>query len=538
MARKRQKKTISTPSFSDSISIPSVSTSSITTSPSPEMSPEQFMRDYANTLYSSLQQIRDNPYYTPQYANSLMKDINIAPYKPSSKDIENWLIYPQQFEQQLSSLSQYLEGVVMQYERVLYHFASNLDFNYYIYPITSVPDPKDKKAFTSYKNSKKKALEWLRKFRLPEQLFGVTLGIIREGGKFYYIRESSDFVDYQEMPSQYSIIDGRTSLGYTYSFNMSFFLKSPQTLSNYASEFMGWFDDFYADYKTNKNIQYNKQMPPEKSVVFLFDDTKAARLNPLRSLFKDALDVQEYKKLLKTKTLLDTWKLIYMKSPLDKDGKPSIDQKLIAGWIATAQASLPFGAVAFGSPLEASELKVADNQFINILGSQTNSKFWENAGVSSLAYGSSDGKSVAAIKASNITDMQFVNHLYRQYMKNINFQLSQKTGSHKFAIKIFGDSFSRQETVDKYRNSSTLGVCKKEYLASLGKEPFEYEMQMSDIDMYNWDTSALIPLSTSYTMSGSDSSNLGGAPPKSEDNLSDAGAITRDHGSNIDKVTS
>ena len=457
MARGRPKKTTENVNKDENINMSSVNDLNA------DMSPDKFIETYSNTLYSLMKQINNNPSYFPQYGNSLMKDINISPYKPTSSEIEKWLLQPHRFEQQLSNLSQYLEGVVMQYERVIYHFASNLDFNYYIYPITPVPDPKkDKKAFTTYKNSKKKALDFLTKLRIQEQFFNITLGVIREGGKFFYIRESDGYIDYQEMPANdRCIINGRTSLGYTYAFDMTFFLRAPQSLNDYASEFTDWFEDFYDDIK--KSQVYYKQMPPEKSVVFLFDDTKAARLNPLRGLFKDALSLVDYKELLRTKTMLDTFKLIYLQAPLDKDGRPTIDQKLISAWIAVAQSSLPWGCVAFGSPLEAIELKTTDNQSINSLGAIVSNRVWESAGVSPLSYGSSDGKSVAAIKASNTTDMQFINHMYRQYTKNINYQLAQRTGYHRFGIKMFGDAFSREEVSNRYKNSASLGVCKKEF---------------------------------------------------------------------------
>lgn len=531
MARKKQKSPLtssqSIPSFpiSQPIAIPTAN---------PEMSPEQFMRDYSNTLYSALQQIRDNPYYVPQYANSLMKDINIAPYKPSSKDIENWLIYPQQFEQQLSSLSQYLEGVVMQYERTIYYFSTLLTFNYYLYPIT--PIPTDQKDLIVFKKSYNKALTWLRKFRVKEQFQNVMLGIIREGGKYYYVRESSENIDLQEMPPQWCVIDGRTSLGLTYAFNMTFFLKTPQALADYAPEFMNWFDDFYIDYQTNKGIQYYKQMPPEKSAVFLFDDTKAARLNPLRSLFKDALDVQEYKKLLKTKTLLDTWKLIYMKSPIDKDGKPSIDQKLIANWIATASASLPYGAIAFGSPLEASEIKVSDNQFINTLGSQTNAKFWENAGVNANIMGSSDAKTASAIKASLETDVSFVSHLYPIFERFLNAQLSQKTGKYKIGVRLFGDKISIKETQKELKEAIQYDDSNYfKWKASMDYEPFEIEGLNSMMDAFNL-RDKIKPLMSSHTLSSKDVKN--GRPTAEESGkvLGDAGETTIDAGSNIDKI--
>jgi len=504
-----------------------------------DMSPDKFLETYSNTLYSLLRKINNNQGYYPHYSNSLMKDINISPYKPTSQEIEKWLLQPHRYEQQLSNLSQYLEGVSLQFERVVYHFASNLDFYYYIYPITPVPDPKkDKKAFATYKNSKKKALDFLTKLRIQEQFFNITLGVIREGGKFYYLREADNYIDYQEMPSgdNRCIINGRTSLGYTYAFDMTFFLRTPQSLNDYASEFTDWFEDFYEDIKTNQN--YFIQMPPKKSVVFLFDDTKAARLNPLRGLFRDVLGIDEYRQLLKTKTMLDTFKLIYLQAPLDKDGKPSIDFNTTAKWVAACQAGLNFGTTVFSSPMSATEIKTSDNQSIAAISSIVGNSMWQNSGISPLTYGSADGKSGSAVKNSNTTDMQFINHMYRQYTKNINYQLAQRTGSYKFGIKMFGDSFSREEVSNRYKNAATLGVCRKEYLASLGKLPEEYEMQMDDETLYSWDTQQFIPFSTSYTQSGSNPSNLGGREKKPDDQLNDGGATTRDYDSNDGKVIS
>lgn len=497
-----------------------------------DISPDKFIDTFSNTLYSLLRRINNNQHLFPQYGNSLMKDINISPYKPTSQEIEKWLLYPHKYEQQLSNLSQYLEGVVMQYERVVYHFATIPSFNYYIYPISSIP--KKKEEITAYKNSYKKALDWLRKFRPKEQLQNSMFGIIREGGKFYYVRESDGFVDLQEMPPDKCIINGRTSLGYTYAFDMTFFLKTPQSLSDYASEFTEWFDDFYDE--ISKSMQYYRQMPPEKSVVFLFDDTKAARLNPLRALFKDVLDVQEYKSLLKTKSLLDTWKLIYLKAPLDKDGKPTIDQKLIANWVAVAQASLPYGAVAFGSPLEAQELKVSDSQSVANIASLANSKFWENAGVNANVMGNSDAKSASAIKSSLETDVAFVIHLYPIFERFINFQLSQKTGKYKWGVKFWGDRFHISETQKELKEAIQYDDSNYfKWISSLGYEPFEIEGLNSMMDILGI-RNKIQPMKSSHTLSGNEDKNGRPTAEESGEDLGDAGEITIDAGSNENRV--
>ena len=496
-----------------------------------QIPPEKFVELFSKTMMDTLQMIHQHPSYTPFLSNQLMKDINVNPYKATSDEIKKWFEQPAQFEQQLNRLSQYLEGVVMQYERTIYHFATNLDFNYYTYPISPVPNPKEKpEEFKKYKKSKQKALDFLRKLRPKEQFFNITLGIMREGAKFYYLRESLEYIDYQELPSEWCYIDGRTSLGFTFAFSMAFFLRAPQSLSAYSSDFQKWFKDFYSEWEVNKNITYYKKMPPQNSNVFIFDDTKAAKLSPLRSLLKDSLDVVEYKQLLKTKTLLDTYKIIHLRVPLDKDSKPTMPYQLVSGYVAQSQSSLPYGAISFASPFDMQELKVSDNQFLNVLGSQINDQYWKSSGISPLAYGSDSGKSVGAIKSSNLVDSNFLDHIYNQFIKAVNYQLSLRTGTYKMGIKMFGDSFSRQETIDRYKDSVSFGVCRKEYLAALNKEPWEYETHMSDEDLYSWDTAQFIPFQTSFTQSG----NQDGRKKVSDSKLGDAGSIVRDYDSNED----
>ena len=57
---------------------------------------------------------------------------------------------------------------------------------------------------------------------------------------------------------------------------------------------------------------------------------------------------------------------------------------------------------------------------------------------------------------------------------------------------------------------------------------------MDDMSMFLWDTQAFIPFATSFTQS----SDSGGRPTKSDDQLTDAGDITRSAGSNDGKETS
>lgn len=492
----------------------------------------EFVQTYASNLYKTLDKITNNQYYNPLYANSLMKDANIHPNEPTMSQLQDWLKNPQNHEKALRDLSYYLERVVLQYKRAVYQFGTILNFNYYLYPLDAVPKG-DKGQLKTYQNCKDKANLWLRKFRPKEQLSKALISVVEDGGKFYYIRESDNYIDLAEMPSDWSYIDGRSSVGFTYAFNMTYFRKFPAELENFAPEFAIWYKDFLNIVRNPKNnmpTTYYMRMPIEKSVVFTFDDIHAELVPPLSGAFSDALQIQDYKAILKSKAQLNNYQLLMQEIPKDKDGNPTIDPVMAAQFVALVQAVLPPGVVTASSPMKTDSIRFQDSQTQNNITGLGEQNFWSTVGSAGAQFGMQSNSAVAN-KMSNQSDYLFISNFYKQCERFVNFQLSLVTGQYKFGVKFFGNSFTEQDEIDEQLKAAQYGMPKKKLFASLGYEPFEYNNLLDDEELEGLNE-RLKPLMSSHTLSGDE--NEGGAPSKGN-KISDAGDVTQSGGYNEGK---
>lgn len=102
-------------------------------------------------------------------------------------------------------------------------------------------------------------------------------------------------------------------------------------------------------------------LPPEKSFCLTFDPNRADKTPPLTGAMGASLDVLSYRDLLKKKSVLDLWKLIAMKIPIDKQtNKMQIPYDEATELIAMIKEQMPENIVAFATPFDTQE--VAANQ--------------------------------------------------------------------------------------------------------------------------------------------------------------------------------
>jgi hypothetical protein len=223
------------------------------------------------------------------------------------------------------------------------------------------------------------------------------------------------------MPSDWSKIDGDSSVGYTYAFDMCFFLKTPDNLEQFAPEFVDWYRELIEEQKNSMFQAYYKRMPIEKSVVFKFDDDNASMTSPLISVFKDAMQIEDYKDLLKNKTELDTYQLILQEIPKDDNGKPTIDPIMASNFVALVQAILPNGVKTAATPLKSETFRFTDTQTQNNITGTGETNYWQQIGISGIEYGI-NSNSAATISYSNTSDYLFMKHMYSQFERFVNYQ--------------------------------------------------------------------------------------------------------------------
>ena len=490
-----------------------------------QFSADEYLENFAYRFYKTLNHItkRARAYYNPLYANDLMQDINSNPSRPTPKNLKKWLEDPKNYEKELRDVSQFLRYNIQQYDRVIAHFANILSLNYELVPLT--PYPIDEKGIKEYNRIKKRANQWLKRFRPKTQFINVLHGVCVDGVRYYYIRESDDYIDLQEMPQDFSIINGRTSLGYTYAFDMTYFARYPESFREYAPEFYLWFKDVLDDYQEVTLKTIYKPMPPEKSAVFKIEDWNAVAKPPFTGTFKDALQIQDYKDLLKLKTELDTWKVIMMEIPKDTNGTPTVDAELMADFTAIVQAQMPDGAYVASTPAKPIPIDFNQAQNMNNISGYGEQNFWSSIGVAGNQYGT-DSKSGLALKYSNLADYNYMKPMYSQFERFVNFHLSLIPGKYKFGVKFHGCSFFEDEEYERALTfSQNTGRVERLY-AAMGYEP--YHLEALGQDSFHSDIRKFtIPMDSPHVQSGE-----GGRPKANETKLQDSGITTRDGGYN------
>ena len=482
---------------------------------------EKFVNNYAVTMGRTFERLLRSAtaYNNPLYANDVLKDVNLTPNRPTTANLRRWLNRPRDYEKELRDASQFLQGVINQYFRSIGHFATLLSLNYDLIPINRIP--KEKKKKVTYYNCKERANEWLRKFRPREQFNRVMWGVMGEGGKYYYLRESDDFIALQEMPQDFCYITDQTSVGWAYQFDMTFFYRYPDAFTLHAPEFEYWYQAIAKEIEKAPHISIYLPMPIEKAAVFKFDDWNAAIRPPLSGTFKDALEIQDYKDLLKTRIELDTWQIIMQEIPKDKDGKPTISPELAGVFVALVQSQLPNGVRTAATPLKPEAITFNQSQTQNNIIGTGEENFWSSVGIAGNQFGRSD-KSGLSLKYSNLADYNFVKHIYTQFDRFINFQLSRIKGEYKFAVKFHGCSIFEEDEIKTAINMAQNGGSKQRLFTTSGYEPWQIENMLHD-EIDSGINDLLIPIKTSHTISKESS----GAPPKNETEMTDKGLNTK-----------
>lgn len=488
---------------------------------------EDFVLHFARAMNNSY---TNSVFLNPIWQNELLKNINMNPVKYNRETVEKLISNPRANEKELRELAQYLENYIMQFNRLVNYYGTILTFDHYLEPTNA--DEDDMKS-TTFKKSYKKALDWLDKFDVKKTLSDITKMVILEDAKFYYVRESENGITLQEMPSDYCKITHKNDLGYQYAFNMMYFNRVGVSLEDFAPEFREYYIDFLQNNDNGSNYFYWQELDPKKAVCFKFDENRAGQTPPLMGLFLDSVEIAAYKSLLKTKTQLDVWKIIYNKIPLHTESKGgttkdnfALQADTVGKFQALMQSAMPEGVKVIASPLDAEAFDFNQSQTNNNIVGIGQQQFYDAAGTSPVLFGS-DHQNGTGLQASQKTDESFVMHMYRVYERFINMQLKQVTGKYRFKIRFPNITiFNRSEKFEMYLKAGQFGFPKLLIACSMGLSPSE-TVNMSNLEKSLDLTSLLTPLASTHTQV-----NNQGRPSMSIEQLGDAGMKTRDNGSN------
>jgi hypothetical protein len=488
---------------------------------------EDYALQFAKALSNSYQ---SGSLFSPLWQNELLKSLNMSPTTFDRKKIEEMIKNPKANEDALKDLSQYLFNVVMQFNRLVNYYSTIPTFDSFL--VATNADEEDMKS-TAFKKSRRKAVDIVEKLSPKSTFPNILKGVILEDAKFFYVREFGDSVALQEMPAKYCKIINKTEYGYQYAFNMYYFLQSGVNINDFAPEFSEYYSEFVNVDKNKKDRYFYWQpLDPIKAPVFKFDETRAGLTPPLMGLFLDSAEIEHYKGLLKTKTELETWKIIVGQIPMKSDTKGAsvannfaIDPNVAGQYTAILQAGVPNGVKVATTPFELKTVDFNQSQTQNNIVGFSQDNFYQAAGSTPILFGSGT-VNASGLQASIKVDEGYVLHMYRQFERFINSYLKSKTGKYRHKV-VFPDItvFNWNEKLEAYLKAAQFGYSKTLVSVAMGINPEDmqnllaYENSIDLVEKY------LVPLSSSHVQNGNKD---GGRPKVSDSNISDDGAKTRD----------
>lgn len=488
--------------------------------------------EFANAVNQAAQFLSTPLMQNPIWVNQLMKQISSSPQKYDRDRLRDLLKNPTLNEKALKDFAQYLYNTNMFFKRVVQYFADILDFRYIIRPL----NPENNKQF---KSSYFKTLEWLDKFDVKHEFSKIMESVIMEDAAFYYLRDDivDDKITLQRMPTDYCKINRNMVYGgYTYALNMAYFLQTGINIYDYAEEIQLAYFNFMEG--KQETVFYYVNLNPDKAWVFKWDENFAGIIPVLLGVYMNAIDIIEFQDLQRTRTQLDTWKVLFQRIPMknDKDAKKNdflIDEVNAGAFHANIKNVLPQGATVITSPMDIESVNFENAQNRENIVSQGEQNFFSATGVSPLVFGASS-KSSAGIKYGLDIDSAFVTGMYNQFQRFVKRQLSLINKKYKFEIDFRNATiFNQQQQFDNSIKACTYGAPVSLLEHGIGLKAGDI-MRINEMEDILGIKEKMKPLMSSHTASGNDKES--GRDKKSDEELSDSGIITRDAGSNENKI--
>lgn len=372
-------------------------------------------------------------------------------------------------QKQLRQMSMWLYLTSSHYRRLVNYYATLPTFNYIVVPNKATTKKINEKRYRQdYYDTITDMERYEFQDELPKELvtaflLGAFCGIVFEGEDSFYVKPVP--IDFVKITS---VMDGC----YRFSIDLSYFNgNNAYLLEAYGDEVAS----AYRKYSTPNSGNAYRWFEPEKQICIKYDTDPTIILPFFAGMYKEVLDLEDYRVLAKAKTEIENYKVLVMKQDVDDDGIPKMEYELAKKYYDQAAANLPSGIGLILSPFAVSDFsfdasKVGDTTDVN----DARDSLWEAAGTSPLIFGSTKATSSQSLILSTKPDEQISFILLHQIERNFNLLQKLKNKKTSFKLKFLEQSiFSKKEFTDMWAKAAQYGVtgAKSYYAASLGLTP-------------------------------------------------------------------
>lgn len=459
--------------------------------------------------------------YNPIFSESLMQNLAFVSGPATSENLQDWLRHPEQNAESLRLLSHYLENANLQYGRA----ASLLsDIKSYHYDLRCATPNLDKAELKELRASYNNVLKFLRRLNIPYQVRRIDNKACKDGVAFVWFNRTKDTFDFIDLPPEFCYITAPWTFGYLFAIDLTYFdrfafqqTQVPELWKAYEA-FCRKREELVATNKFSPAaIAPYQYMPvsPYDGWCFLFDVNRPTKTPPMVGAAGVALDAIGYRDLIKQKAVVDLWRVLAFKIPIDKTtGKMQITYKEASSIIESIRSVLPENFVAFASPFDTEAPINADQTSVmEGLENISNKSFYDYSGMPNALF-NSDQKSAAALKlATNALFAYSSNGMYASAQNLVNWLIRIECGN-KFdwIVKFHGNKLYEDEEQDRVLKMLSSANAPVSYVMSYyGFEPFEIENEYVIENFLTGIKDKMKPLQLGSTMSGGE-----GGRPKEE----------------------
>lgn len=473
-----------------------------------------------------------------QLSSMIVKDLNAngsTTYKTFTREnVATYLSNPIRYSKELQNLSSYLYNFSPHYKRLINYMSKMPTLDHFVEPYgLDFSKSINEKSLT---NNYNKAVDLVELMNIKHE-FGKALVTAWKLGTFYgYELSTKDSYFIMELPYEYCQISGIMDGVMTFSFDVTYFERNTAQLEMYPPEFKS----MYNSYKSGSKPKW-QEVDPSKSICIKVNEETLNDIPPFSGIFVDIFDLEDYKSLRKTSTVMGNYKFIVEKIPIRKDSDKNndflVDLKTVGMFHNKTASLLPDEIGIFSSPFDVDTIEFSKDKSDKDTVKDAEDSLYTGSGVSSLLF--NGGKSSQAnLAKSMVVDEQETFLILRQIERIVSAKIKNSVkGTFKFRLKILNNTFNNQkENIETLLKNAQYGLPVKVMLAvSLGLSPSSITAMNYLENVILKLPDVLIPLSSSHTQSGSTEnpdSKEAGRPESKEDELSEKGEEQRARGDN------
>jgi hypothetical protein len=460
----------------------------------------------------------------------IMRDLNN--YSPTSiftlftkEDIAKYLKNPLQYEKQLRKAVVYIYGASPHFRRLIQYFAGLSDLSYVVSPYRI--DPATAK-IKSVNRNYRKVLNTLSAMSIRTQFSKILTVCLREDTFYGTLWVTSDNITVQQLPSDHCSVSTIEGNVLNVTFDFSYFNVNKKYLPYYPDEFKYKFEL----YQKNKTLRWQELDPPSSFAIKCNNDILDYAMPPFVGVLREIYDIEDYKNLRLTKTVIENYAILVMNLEMDGDGNWKFDLDKAKEFYQNLDNVLPeeIGSVLSPMAIEKISFERANAGENNTI-SDAEQQMFTAAGVSSLLF-NNEKASANALILSIKADQAVTYGIVKSLEDMVNRFIQHQGYGKNFKVTFLDVSaFNRKEAGDSYLKACQYGLPMVSFYCS------SQGLNQSEIDSMNFlenDVLGIkkkfIPLQSSATQSGDAPTDEGGAPRKDDGDLTDSGEQSREDG--------